>query len=270
MQAYLPLLCLLASVVAGGGVAQAQAQADDGDRDGLRLSLGAAAVYRPEFKGSKDYEFSPLPFVGLRYGRGDYYLALEGGALRANVLPGGFMEFGPVVSYERGRDDNIKSRVVRRLGEIDAAVNAGVFARKRFDVAGGALGISAEALTDTGKVHKGVFATVGLDYDRELTDRWSVGANLSTTWADKKYMQTYYGVSAAGALASGLSPYLTEAGIENVEVGASLRYRISDRWSALTHASYRRLVDSAADSSIVKREGSADQGQLVFALLYSF
>lgn len=266
MKFHLPFLCLIVSVAAGGGVAQAE----DGDRDGLRLSLGVAGVYRPEFKGSKDYEFKPLPFVGLRYDRGDYYVAMEGGALRANVLPGGFMEIGPVVSYERGRADDIKSRAVRRLGEIDAAVNAGVFARKRFDVAGGALGISAEALTDTGKVHKGLFATVGLDYDRELTERWSVGASLATTWADRKYMQTYYGVSSAGALASGLSPFAADAGIENVEVGTSLRYRISDRWSALAHGSYRRLIDSAADSSIVVREGSADQGQVVFALLYSF
>lgn len=266
MQTYLPILCLVASAVAGGGVAQAE----DGDRDGLRLSLGAAGVYRPEFKGSKDYELKPLPFVGLRYGRGDYYVALEGGALRANVLPGGVLEFGPVVSYERGRKDDIKNLAIRRLGEIDAAVNAGVFARKRFDVAGGTLGISAEALTDTGKVHKGVLATVGVDYDRQLTDRWSVGANLSTTWADEKYMGTYYGVSRAGALASGLSPYAADAGIETVEVGASLRYRISDRWSALAHGSYGRLVDSAADSPIVAREGSANQGQVVFALLYSF
>jgi outer membrane protein len=265
MKSHLLTLCLVAPVLAAGGVARAE----DG-QDGLRLSLGAAGVYRPEFKGSKDYELKPLPFVGLRYGRGDYYVALEGGALRANVLPGGFLEFGPVVSYERGRKDDIKNLAVRRMGEIDAAVNAGVFAHKRFDVAGGALSISAEALTDTGKVHNGLFATVGLDYDRALTERWSVGANLSTTWADKKYMATYYGVSRAGALASGLSPYATDAGIENVEVGASLRYRINDRWSALAHGSYSRLVDSAADSPIVAREGSANQGQVVFALLYSF
>lgn len=267
MKSYLVTLCLLAPFVAAS-----VARAEDGDRDadGLRLSLGAAGVYRPEFKGSKDYEFKPLPFVGLRYGRGDYYVALEGGALRANVLPGGFLEFGPVVSYERGRKDDIKNLAVRRLGEIDAAVNAGFFARKRIDVADGALTVDARVLTDTGKVHEGVFATVGLDYDRQLTDRWSVGAGLSTTWADKKYMQTYYGVSRAGALASGLSPYAANAGIENIEVGASLRYRINDRWSALARGSYSRLVDTAADSSIVAREGSANQGQVVFALLYSF
>ena len=268
MKSHLVTSCLVLPLLAGG-VAQAQAQAQDGDRDGLRLSLGVAGVYRPEFKGSKDYELKPLPFVGLRYGRGDYYVALEGGALRANVLPGR-LEFGPIVSYERGRKDDVKNLAVRRLGEIDAAVNAGVFARKRFDVGGGTLGIRAEAMTDTGKVHKGVLATVGVDYDRQLTDRWSVGANLSTTWADKKYMGTYYGVTPAGALASGLSPYVAAAGVENVEVGASLRYRISDRWSALAHGSYSRLVDSAADSSIVAREGSANQGQVVFALLYSF
>lgn len=265
MKSHLVTLCLVAPLMAAG-----VARAEDSDRDGLSLSLGAAGVYRPEFKGSKDYELKPLPFVGLRYGRGDYYVALEGGALRANVLPGGFLEFGPIISYERGRKDDIKNLAVRGLGEIDAAINGGVFARKRFEVGGGDLTIGAQVLTDTGKVHKGMLATAGLDYDRQLNDRWSVGLSLSTTWADRKYMQTYYGVSRAGGLASGLSPYAADAGIENVEAGASVRYRINDRWSALAHGSYGRLVDSAADSPIVAREGSANQGQLVIGLIYSF
>jgi outer membrane scaffolding protein for murein synthesis (MipA/OmpV family) len=246
--------------------AAARAETDDG----LHLSLGAAGLYRPEFKGSKDYEFKPLPFVGLRYDRGDYYVALEGGALRANLAPGGFIEAGPVVTYERGRKDDIENLAVRRLGEIDAAVNAGVFIRKRFDVAGGRLSIEAEALVDTGKVHEGTLVNLGLGYDRALNDRWSIGASLATTWADEKYMQTYYGVSSAGARASGLAPYAAKAGIEKIELSAALRYRINDRWSALGQGSYGRLVDSAADSPIVAREGSANQGQFAFALIYSF
>lgn len=244
------------------------ARAQEGD--GLSLSLGAAGVYRPEFKGSKDYEFKPLPFVGVRYGRGDYYVALEGAALRVNLVPGGFIEAGPVIAYERGRDKDIKNLAVRRLDEIDAAVNAGVFVRKSFDVGDGDLAVGAQALTDTGKVHKGTLARLEVTYDRQLTDRWSLGLDVSATWADRKYMQVYYGVSARGAAASGLSPYAASAGIETARVGASLRYRINDRWSALTHGAYGRLVDSAADSPIVDRQGSANQGQLVFALLYTF
>lgn len=266
MKSHLLTLCLACAAMTAGG----DVQAEESSRDGLHLSLGAAAIYRPEFKGSKDYEAAPLPFVGLRYGRGDFYVALEGGALRGNVLPGGWLEAGPVLSFDRGRDDDIKNLTVRRLGEIDDAVNAGVFARKSFDLAGGELTIGAEALTDTGKVHEGMLANVGLDYERAITDRWSAGASLSTTWGDRKYMQTYYGVSRAGALASGLSPYTADKGLENVEFGATLRYRINDRWSALAHGGYSRLVDSAADSPIVAREGSADQGQFVLALFYSF
>jgi outer membrane scaffolding protein for murein synthesis (MipA/OmpV family) len=267
MKSHLLTLCLVSTVtVAGGGVAQAQ----DGPGDGLHVALGAAGVYRPEYKGSKDYETKPLPFVGFRYGRGDFYVSLEGPALRANILPGGWLEAGPVVAFERGRDDDIKNLAVRRLGEIDNAINAGVFVRKRFDLAGGQLQVGAEALTDTGKVHEGVLADVGLDYDRALTDRWNAGASLSTTWGDRKYMQTYYGVLPTGASTSGLTPYLADAGVENVEFGATLRYKINDRWSALAHGSYTRLVDSAADSPIVAREGSADQGQFAVALFYSF
>lgn len=263
----LPLLtlCLIVPIASA-----ARAETGDGDGDGLRLSLGAAGVYRPEYKGSKDYEFKPLPFVGLRYGRGDYYVALEGASLRVNLTPGGFVEAGPVVAYERGRKDDVKNLVVRRLGKIDAAVNAGVFMRKSFDIGEGALSLGVEAFTDTGEVHKGKLARFAASYDRQLTDRWSLGLDASTTWADRKYMQTYYGVTARGAAASGLAPYVAGAGIETLQVGASLRYQISDRWSALTHGGYGRLVDSAADSPIVARQGSANQGQLVFALLYTF
>lgn len=265
MKSHLLTLCLVTAVTAaGGGAAWAQ------DGDGLHVSLGAAGVYRPEYKGSNDYEAAPLPFVGFRYGRGDFYVSLEGPALRANILPGGWLEAGPVLAFERGRDDDIKNSAVRRLSKIDFAVNAGVFVRKRFDLAGGELKIGAEALTDTGEVHEGVLANVGLDYDRALSERWSAGASLSATWGDRKYMQTYYGVSPAGALASGLSPYAADKGLENVEFGATLRYQINDRWSGLAHGSYTRLVDSAADSPIVARQGSADQGQFALALFYSF
>lgn len=259
----LPLLslCLIVPIA---GAARAQ------DGDGLRLSLGAAGVYRPEYKGSKDYEFKPLPFVGLRYGRGDYYVALEGGSLRVNVVPGWGLEAGPMIAYERGRNDDIKNLAVRHLGEIDAAVNAGVFVRKSFELGNGALTVGIEALTDTGKVHEGKLARFEVAYDRQLNDRWSLGLDASATWADRKYMQTYYGVSARGAAASGLAPYVADAGIETLQVGASLRYRINDRWSALTHGGYGRLVDSAADSPIVARQGSANQGQMIFALLYTF
>lgn len=267
MKPHLPTLCLVSIVTAAGsGVAWAR----DGASDGLHLSLGAGGVYRPEYKGSKDYEAAPLPFVGFRYGRDDFYISLEGPALRANILPGGWLEAGPVLAYERGRKDDIKNLAVRRLGEIDAAVNAGVFVRKRFELAGGELKIGAEALTDTGKVHEGVLANVGLDYDHALGERWTVGASLSATFGDRKYMQTYYGVSGSGALASGLSPYAADKGLESVEVGATLRYRINDRWSALAHGGYTRLVDSAADSPIVDRQGSADQGRFAVALFYSF
>lgn len=175
-----------------------------------------------------------------------------------------------MIAYERGRNDDIKNLTVRRLGEIDAAVNAGVFVRKRFEVGRDALTVGVEVLTDAGKVHDGKLARFEVAYDRPLTDRLSLSVDASATWGDRKYMRTYYGVSATGAAASGLTPYAAKAGVESADLGASLHYRFSDRWSALARGGYGRLVDSAADSPIVAREGSANQGQLVLALLYSF
>lgn len=246
------------------------AQAQEDDRNGLHLSLGAAGVYRAEYKGSKDYEAVVLPFPGLRYQRGDLYVALEGRSLRANLLPGGGLEAGPLLSFERGRDDDIKNLTVRRLGQIDDAISAGIFVRKRFAIGEGALRVGGEVLTDTGDVYGGVFGRAGLDYDRPVGDRWTLSTGLSATYGDRKYMQTYFGISTAGAAASGLAAYRAKAGIETVELSAAARYRISDRWSLVARGGYGRLLHSAADSPIVAKVGSADQGSFVAALFYSF
>lgn len=274
-------LMLLASVAVGAALplqAQAQdvveplqAQAQGPDRDGFQFQLGVAALYRPEYKGSKDYEVSPLPFVSFRYARGDRYVALEGGSIKANIISGGGFEFGPILNFERGRDDDIKNLPVRALGEIDDTLMAGGFLTKEIDLGRGTgLQFGAAVLADTGDANEGVNAKFEAGYHRQLADRWTVMVGASTTWADENYLQAYYGVTPAGALASGLAAYTADSGFENVEVSAGLRYRVNDRWSILGQASYQRLLDSAADSPVVLNGGSENQGQFVLAVIRAF
>jgi outer membrane scaffolding protein for murein synthesis (MipA/OmpV family) len=230
------------------------------NRDGFELELGAGAFYRPDYKGSRAYKIRPLPWGSLSYRRGDRYIELSGPSLRANIIGGGRFEFGPTLGSEMGRDNDIDNLTVRSLGKIGSATMAGAFFKTDFDLGkGSGLQIGAEAQIDTGNTNKGKVAKFEIGYRRQMGGRWMAMTGVSTTWADKNYTQTYFGVTSAGAAASGLPVYAGKPGLENVEWSAGLFYRASERWSIIGFLNYQRLLDSAAKSPIVRQVGTANQ-----------
>lgn len=235
-----------------------------------RLSLGAGALYRPEFKGSDDSEVQPLPVASFRYTTGDMTLQLEGARFRLDVIGSEAVASGPLIAYQQGRDDDISNRTVRALGEIDAAVEGGVFIERRWRVGSGQISAGAAALTDLSGVHDGFFFALNADYRRRLGHKTLVSLSGEVKWADENYMGAYYDVTSTGAIASGLPEYEAEAGLETVGVAAALIYQLTDRWGVMARAGYERLLNSAADSPIVALEGTADQMTGGLALVYRF
>lgn len=266
----LALIATMGAIALAPQQAFPREEAPPGPQDGFQFKLGAGVIYGPQYKGSSDYEAMPLPFVSISYTHGERYIAFEGLSLRANVLSGAGFEFGPLVSFEFGRDDDVDNLAVSRLPEIDDAVMAGAFARKEIDLGDGAsLQVSVEVLTDTGDVSEGTVAKFEAGYNRLLGERWMLMLGASTTWADENYMRTYYGVTRSGSAASGLARYAPDSGFEGVELSTGLLYRVSDQWSVMGRASYQRLLDSAADSPIVQ-EGSEDQMSVALAIVWEF
>lgn len=241
------------------------------NEDGFELELGGGAFFQPDYKGSKDYKVRPLPWGSLSFRRGDRYIEISGPSLRANIIGGGRFEFGPTLSSEMGRDSNITNMTVRRLGRIRDASMAGAFFNIDFDLGkGSAIQVGAEATADLGHTNEGKVAKIDVSYRRLLGDRWMVMTAVSTSWADNNYMDTYFGVTPAGAQTSGLPAYTAKSGLENIELSSALYYRLNQRWSAVAFVRYQRLLGSAADSPIVRQEGSADQPGVGLAVLRKF
>jgi outer membrane scaffolding protein for murein synthesis (MipA/OmpV family) len=96
----------------------------------------------------------------------------------------------------------------------------------------------------------------------------SVDAKM--TYADKDYSKAYFGVTAAGAAASGLPVYTASAGLTKAEIGLSARYLFSPNWGLNGRVAYGRLLGDAAKSPIVKQEGSANQFNATLGVLYRF
>jgi len=241
-------------------------------RDGFHGRLGGGVAIMPDYEGSSDYKVMPFPMFSLRYGWGERYVALEGASLKANLMSDAGFEFGPLLAYEMGRNDDMENRAVRRLGEIDGTVMAGAFFSTEIDIGGQGPGLqfSGQLLSDVGGNDQGVVATLETGYGWMFGESWMLTIGASTTWADENYMQTYFGVTPAGALASGLPVYNADAGFKNVELSTALMYRIDEDWSLMARASYGRLLDSAADSPIVQNGGSEDQLGFVLGVGWEF
>lgn len=263
---FLPLnpLLLLLPALAIPAAAEAQERAWSG-------VVAAGAGARPDYMGSDDLEATPYLAGRIYYGA--FYLDFQGEQLRLNVSPIEGWAFGPMMDIESGRKDDVKSVRVGRMAKIDDAFEAGGFiAYSRADILAenDELSFQASYLTDTSNTSDGAVAALGLTYGKRIDKRWTVGGGVKASYVDRNYAQTYFGVSAADAVRSGLPSYNLKAGVRDVGLSAKVGYALTDKWDLQLLGSYKRLMGDFADSPIVKTEGSADQFSAAVAVAYRF
>ncbi|WP_281685021.1 MipA/OmpV family protein [Thalassobaculum salexigens] len=262
------------AVALGLALAPSAVRADDKPQDSgpespWRVTLGAGAIYHPDYLGSDEYEIQPFPVLKVEYD--NLYVETDGPGVKANVLPHGLFEFGPIVKYGEGRDD-VEDDVVDRLPEIDDELWVGLFAgytEKGIFGDRDSLGVEIEAMwaaTDD----NGSTATLGVTYGLQATQRLQLSIGTSATYADNDYASTYYSIDAAGASASGLSQFSAGDGLRDVGLRVSARYAITRAIGIGAMAGVSRLMDDFADSPIVDERGSATQVFGGMFLTYSF
>ncbi|MDX2235894.1 MAG: MipA/OmpV family protein [Hyphomonadaceae bacterium] len=260
----------LLTVVAGAAILPQAAYAQD-TASGPQgyLALGAAVL--PEYEGADAGQ--TLPFVAARVAWGHRYVAVEGVSARANLLDARSWEAGPVASITFGRDDDVDSVRVARLVPVDDAIELGGFVARTWDdvgVDGGEARLEWRATADAGDAHGGWQSTVTAGYGAPLGARWRVGADVSVTVVNDAFADTYFSVTPADALASGLPTYRAEGGAKDVGVSANAVYAMTETWSITGFVGYRRLLGDAADSPIVRVEGAADQISAGVGVGFSF
>jgi outer membrane scaffolding protein for murein synthesis (MipA/OmpV family) len=83
-------------------------------------------------------------------------------------------------------------------------------------------------------------------------------------------MDAYYGVNGKQAIKSGLSKYDPKGGFYSAGLGAAVTWQATDKIEASTFAEYKRLLGSAADSSLVQERGSRNQFLIGVSSTYRF
>ena len=252
-------------VIGAGGTAWAQAP------ETVKAQITVGGGFLPQYEGSKDQR--ALPFVSGRIAYDQRYLALDGLTLRANVFNMPAFEAGPIVAYNFGRGTDIRNQAVKRLGKIDGAVEAGAFAAYSFRnvvTSGDRIRLSVQGLQDISGTHEGWQIRPALGYSTAVTSRLSIGVEVSATVVSRDYAKTFFGVSAAGAAASGLRAFDAKGGVKDVGIGLQAGYALTEKLSLNGFASYRRLVGDAGRSPVVRQGGSSNQFMAGFGIGYRF
>lgn len=235
------------------------ARADDWD-----VTLGAGAIYGPEYPGADEYGFSPLPYVDVTW-RDRLFLRSEQGlggyVVNWENQDGGLIEglsAGLSVRPSETRDEDDDDRL-DGLGDIDLSAEVGLFATLEV----GFLTFGAELYQDVGNGHEGLRGEVSTGVGHQLTERLSVEAETFLQFGDGQYLESFFGVTGRQAGRSRLDRYDAGSGLYGAGVGLSTRYQLTESWGLLGFVEYSRLVGDAADSPIVENEGAVEVGAFV-------
>lgn len=232
------------------------------------VTLGVGAAYVPDYEGSDDYKVRPLPDLSVSYRD---LVFLRGTMIGANAItvsgrgPGDKLQLGPLARWRQGRDES-KNSALHGLGDVNDSIEVGGFARYSL----GHLAVDLSVMQDVAGGHKGALVETGIGYGTQLAPKLKGNLRASTTWASDKYMQSYFGISPLQAIRSGRQTYDAGAGFKDAGLSLGLDYSLTDHWGLGARLGYTRLLGDAADTPIVKQDGSADQFMSAVAVRYHF
>ena len=248
-------LALAVSTLTDTALAQSAAPAAPAPWEG---ALGLVVRHSPNYLGASSGAWHVNPGLFLRYGR--FSVTTNSGfATRHND------EVERGVAAELVRTDRLLLRLSARLdGGRDAGLDpaltglpdlrATVRARlSAVQLLGSGWRVSAglsPALLGRGG---GITADAGIPPEARVAPGVVASVGLAATWADRRYHQSYFGITPAQSLSSGLRVYTPAAGLRDLGLSAGLRIDLGPHWIAFAGAGASRLQGPALDSPLTRR-----------------
>ncbi|AGT09219.1 MipA/OmpV family protein [Paracoccus aminophilus] len=227
---YLLPLMLIAAPLATPAVAQ------DLSGYGIAGDVGLGAEYGPGYLGSDDNKTSP-------------WLILRNGTL---IRPGqtaddadGFSIL-PSFGYQGRRDAKDYDALagmkdIKRAGEVGLKVG--------YD-----MGPTSSYLTLRKGFggHSGLTGEFGASYRIDASDKLSFWGNVEAQYGNKKFNDTYFGVTPEESLTSRYGTYSAGGGIYGASIGLEARYSLTEKTAIVGEVEYQRLLGDSGDSPLVQ------------------
>lgn len=228
----------------GHALAQDGGPPDGQDSGGDHVSIGIGGAYQPAYHGSDKFRFQPLPAIDIKQGR--FFVNFQDG-IGANLIDSETITIGAGIAMA----DNYRAKdAPKGIGNLPFGVGARGFVKLRqagFEATFGAMQIVAGS---TG----GFVADASLAYPIFINERFMLMPSVSTSWANAKHNDRYFGVNARQSTASGLRQFHTGSGFMDAKADIHAQYNLTDRIGLGFSAGVSTLVGDVKDSPIVKRK----------------
>jgi len=248
------------------------------------ITIGGGVATIPSYEGADNNRI--VPVAAARGSISGFNFSTTGARLFVDVVrdsqDGDGMDFqlGPIVGFNAFRTNrkSINDRQVEALGELDTAIEVGGYAgigktgiiTSPYDT----LSVQVAVGRDVAGAHDSYTITPAVNYGTPLSRKAYVGISASATYAGGKYNRYYFGVTPAGALASGLPSYTPGSGWKNYSLSALGNYALTGDllggFSVVGGVSYSRLLNDSARSPVVRIAGDRDQWFGAVGLAYTF
>ncbi len=224
---------------------------------------GPAFDFEPDYFGSNDYEIEPeIEFLArFRYG------SFDSDGVSIDLIPRTDIAFGPFARLAAPRNEG-ENDALTGLGDIGRTLELGAAAR--FTVMEKYL-FRLRYLRGIATGHRGTLADAEFSTIVFEGDRVSTLIGLRGTWIGDTFADAFFSVTPEQAEASGQLPVFDAgSGFRDVQLNASARYALTEKWALNGFVRYRRLLGDTAISPIVDIFGSRNQFGLGFSLTRTF
>lgn len=243
-----PVAAIVLTVLAGTAGAQSfDAVRLDGESEGRNSGrIGLAAIASYKYLGSDERRSMALPTVDYRWANG--WFAGFGNGVGYRWKSGPDLQYGMRLTADFGRKEG-RSLVLQGLGDIDARPEAGAFLNwspMR------SLTLSSSLRYGSGNDRDGMVLDLGVHHGMPLAAQWRLGLGVTATFANRNYMQSYFGITPEQSARSGYAVYEPDAGLRDIRLGSSLTYIINSDWAATLALSVGSLQGDARESVIVR------------------
>lgn len=235
--------CMRRVILAALAAVSLQAATVDA-REPDRVVLGVGAAVAPAYQGAASYRVIPIPAIEVKQ---DWFFANLRNGVGATPIDGDVLTIGASMVFVQGYR---RKDVPTGIDRLSDGVGARLFATVRTQGLVATVGMVKIVSGGT----KGALADVSLSYPVRVSSRLSLIPTLGTTWADRKYNDGYFGVTAAEAAATGYSRFNTSAGFKDASAALTASYRLTNRISLSATGTVTTLLGKVNDSPQVEHK----------------
>jgi outer membrane scaffolding protein for murein synthesis (MipA/OmpV family) len=219
------------------------------DADGRHWAIGLGGGIQTQPYAGVDRKAQALPILFFQ----NQYVRVMGLGVDLKLPDAGPVSFALRARYSGEGYAEDDSPRLAGMASRHGGVWLGASARWRNDIAT----MFSEVSSDASGHSKGLQARLGIDKEFRL-GRVSLTPGVSATWYDNKYVDYYYGVTSAEALAS-RAQYGGRATV-NTELSLRSRYMLSPQSALTFEIGATRLGSGITDSPLVDRSTTAKVG----------